>query len=112
MPARPNHHQAPVVLALALLLCGANIHANGLVTEQTNLNLILRQLDAIDRLARSSQALPAEDGVRYTFDYPRFNAEIDLIRQGIKTYQAPARAQPRHPPELTGHYLREADRKP
>ncbi len=110
MPASISQHLAP--LMLALLFCGTKAQASPPISEQTNLNLILRQLDTIDRITRSSESLPAEDGSRYTFDYPRLRAEIELIRQGIKAYQSPARAQPRHPPELTGHYLREAIEKP
>ncbi|WP_349970769.1 RAQPRD family integrative conjugative element protein [Pseudomonas caspiana] len=112
MPALPHQHRTPFILALALFLCALNTLADSSVTEQTNLNLILRQLDTIDRITRSSESLPAEDGSRYTVDYPRLTEEIELIRQGIKAYQSPARAQPRQPPELTGHYLREAGHKP
>ncbi|WP_349970777.1 RAQPRD family integrative conjugative element protein [Pseudomonas caspiana] len=107
MSAWIEQYRARFFLVLALLVWGANIHANTSIEEATNLNLILRQLDSIDRITRSSESLPTEDG-RYTFDYPRLSAEIELIRQGIKAYQSPARAQPRHPTELTGHYLREA----
>lgn len=117
MPAPRTHsflreNIVPLALASLLIICGTNTQAGSAVTEQTSLELILRQLDAIDRIARSSAALPIEDGARYAFDYPRFTAEIELIRDGIKAYQSPARAQPRHPPELTGHYLRQADRQP
>ncbi|WP_095101695.1 RAQPRD family integrative conjugative element protein [Pseudomonas sp. Irchel 3A5] len=110
MPTSISHHLAP--LMLALLFCFSNTQANSPISEQTNLSLILRQLNTIDRITRSSESLPVEDGSRYTFDYPRLSAEIELIRQGIKAYQSPTRAQPRHPPELTGHYLREATDKP
>jgi RAQPRD family integrative conjugative element protein len=112
MPALLNQRPTPFILALAILLCASSAQANPLISEQTNLNLILRQLDTIDRITRSSESIPPEDGSRYTFDYPRLSAEIELIRQGIKAYQSPSRAQPRHPPELTGHYLREAGGKP
>lgn len=96
----------PIILATTLLLCGLNTQADSPASESTNLELILRQLNAIERIALTSQALPVQDEARYTFDYPRLIAEIDLIRQGIKTYQTPIRAQPRLPPELTGHYTR------
>ncbi|MCD5986485.1 hypothetical protein KDX30_01090 [Pseudomonas sp. CDFA 553] len=110
MRASISQHLAPFMLAF--LFSVSNTQADSQISEQTNLNLILRQLDTIDRITRSSESLPAEDGSRYTFDYPRLSAEIELIRQGIKAYQSPARAQPRHPAELTGHYLREAEHKP
>ncbi|MCD5976770.1 integrative conjugative element protein, RAQPRD family [Pseudomonas quasicaspiana] len=112
MISQTNQYQPQFLLALTIFLCGTGSQASPAISEQTNLNLILRQLDTIDRITRSSESLPPEDGSRYTFDYPRLSAEIELIRQGIKAYQSPARAQPRHPPELTGHYLREAPDKP
>lgn len=105
-PQSSNPHWLPITLAIAILICGATTQADSPASEPTNLHLILRQLDAIERLARSSEALPVPDDARYTFDYPRLIAELDLIRQGIKAYQTPIRAQPRTPPELTGHYTR------
>ncbi len=99
-------HKLPITLSVVLLLCGINTQADSPASEATNLHLILRQLDTIERIARTSQALPPPEDARYSFDYPRFIAEIELIRQGIKAYQTPTRAQPRTPPELTGHYTR------
>lgn len=101
-----NPSWVPIALATTLLLCGLNTQADSPASESTNLELILRQLNAIERVALSSQAQPIQDEARYAFDYPRLIAEIDLIRQGIKAYQTPIRAQPRLPPELTGHYTR------
>jgi RAQPRD family integrative conjugative element protein len=110
---QPSSHitqnQVPFLLALALVLCGTNSQADSPISEQTNLTLILRQLDTIDRITHSSAALPTEDNARYSFDYPRLTAEIELIRQGIKAYQSPTRTQPRTPAELTGNYSRPAD---
>jgi RAQPRD family integrative conjugative element protein len=112
-PIQPkNQHVLPFAMALVLILCCINTQADSPVSESTNLELILRQLDAIDRIARASEALPVQDGARYFFDYPRFAAEIELMRQGIKAYQTPIRAQPRQAPELTGHYLRQGKSAP
>ena len=33
-----------------------------------------------------------EDGARYAFDYSRFTAEIELIREGIKAQRSPTPA--------------------
>jgi RAQPRD family integrative conjugative element protein len=82
----------PLALASLLVICGTNTQAGSPVTEQTSLELILRQLDTIDRISRSSAALPIEDGARYTFDYSRFTAEIELIREGIKAQRSPTPA--------------------
>lgn len=103
-------HRVPLALALALSLCLVETQASPPPSEQTSLELILRQLDTIDRIAQSSEALPTEDGARYFFDYSRLANDLNLIRQGIKAYQTPSRAQPRQPPELTGHYTRQGDR--
>lgn len=111
-PSSKNQHLLPFTLALVLVLCGFNTQANSSASESTNLELILRQLDAIDRIARASEALPVQDGARYYFDYARLASEVELMRQGIRAYQTPIRAQPRQAPELTGHYLRQEKRAP
>ncbi|WP_240160255.1 RAQPRD family integrative conjugative element protein [Pseudomonas proteolytica] len=72
--------------------------------EHQQLSLILRQLDSLGRLAASRDASVIDPSARYSFDYPRLSADIDLMRQGINGYLTPSRAQPRNPPELTGHY--------
>lgn len=93
-PSITNRNWLLIALATTLLLCGRNTQADSPASESTNLKLILRQLNAIERVALTSQARPVQDEARYTFDYPRLIAEIDLIRQGIKAYQTPIRAQP------------------
>lgn len=111
-PSLIKKNQVPLALALILTICSTTTQADAPISEKTNLTLILRQLDTIDRITRSSAALPTEDNARYSFDYPRLTAEIELIRQGIKAFQSPTRAQPRTPPELTGNYSRPADPQP
>lgn len=105
--SRTHQHLVPFLLALTLFLCGFNTRADSPASEATNLELIVRQLDAIDRLVRTSETLPTADNARYFFDYSRLTAEVELIRQGIKAYQTPSRAHPRMPPDLTGHYTRQ-----
>lgn len=80
--------------------------------EHQQLSLILRQLDSSSRLAASRNALVIDPGARYSFDYPRLSADIELIRQGINSYITPSRTQPRDPPELTGHYTRSSASHP
>ncbi|PFG25104.1 RAQPRD family integrative conjugative element protein [Pseudomonas lurida] len=72
--------------------------------EHQQLSLMLRQLDYLGRLAASPDTFLIDPSARYTFDYPRFSADINLMRQGINEYLTPSRAQPRNPPKLTGHY--------
>lgn len=79
--------------------------------EQQRLALVLRQLDAAARIS-VTKASVTDPTDRYTFDYARLSADIELIRQGINGYLTPARAQPRNPSELTGHYTRSTQDQP
>lgn len=98
----------------ALLACSiassAAAYAAG--DEHQQLSLILRQLDSLSRLAASRDAFVIDPSARYSFDYSRLSDDIDLIRQGINGYITPSRAQPRNPPDLTGHYTRSSASKP
>ncbi len=73
--------------------------------KRQRLALVLRQLDAAVRISAPNAAV-TDPTDRYTFDYDRLSTDLDLIRQGINGYLTPSRAQPRNPPELTGHYTR------
>ena len=86
--------------------------ASSTTDEHQRLALILRQLEAADLLSSSSGSNAIDSNFRYTFDYARLLADIDLIRQGINGYLTPSRAQPRNPPELTGHYTRSGQTQP
>jgi len=80
--------------------------------EHQQFSLILRQLDSLSRQAASRDRFVIDPSARYSFDYPRLSSDIDLIRQGINGYITPSRAQPRNPPELTGHYIRQSASHP
>ena len=68
-------------------------------------SLIQQQLDIIERLAtRAKAARTLEPNERYRFDYPRLTEDIQRIRQGMRNYLSPSRAQPRDPDELVGDY--------
>ncbi len=98
----------------ALLTCCAASYAVAYAAgdEHQQLSLILRQLDSLSRLAASRDASVIDPSARYSFDYPRLSADIDLMRQGINGYLTPSRAQPRDPPELTGRYTRSSTTQP
>lgn len=97
----------------ALLACSiASAAAYAAGDEHQQLSLILRQLDSLSRLSASHDASVIDPSARYSFDYPRLSADIDLMRQGINGYLTPSRAQPRNPPELTGHYTRSSASQP
>ncbi|MGY2373253.1 integrative conjugative element protein, RAQPRD family [Pseudomonas sp. SDO524_S393] len=98
----------PTSVFRCLLLSLAIVHGSSYAAsahEQDQLSLIQRQLDPIERLAtRAEVASTAEPGDRYRFDYPRLSQDIQRIRQGIRGYLSPSRAQPRDPAELVGDY--------
>ena len=91
-----------------LLLSLAIVHGSGYAAsahEQEQLSLIQQQLDIIERLAtRAKAARTLEPNERYRFDYPRLTEDIQRIRQGMRNYLSPSRAQPRDPDELVGDY--------
>ncbi|GEM_PF-187399 len=92
-----------VMLGLAL----GPAHAAGTASEQANVDVMIRQLNAVEAVARRSAELPSDSGSRYRLDYNRLAADIARIRQGLQDYLAPSRAQPRDAAELSGHYQRE-----
>ncbi|MCQ2036643.1 MULTISPECIES: RAQPRD family integrative conjugative element protein [Stutzerimonas] len=102
---------APLLVASALLLsplCSAAATAD----EQANLELILRQLSMIEKVAQKSVDRPAPEGGRYHFDYQRLLEDLGQVRTGIQGYLSPTRAQPRDPGQLSGHYTRTGSDKP
>lgn len=100
--------------AATLVVCCSTIYASAppYGDEPQRLALIIRQLDAAARLSSTSTVVVTDPNTRYTFNYARLSADLDLLRQGINDYLTPSRAQPRTPPELTGHYTRSAQDQP
>ncbi|WP_282357161.1 RAQPRD family integrative conjugative element protein [Pseudomonas sp. PS01303] len=91
-------------LLLSLAIVHSSSHAAS-AHEQTQLSLMLQQLDTIERLTtRAEVDNAAEPNERYRFDYPRLTQDIQRIRQGVQGYLSPSRAQPRDPAELVGDY--------
>jgi RAQPRD family integrative conjugative element protein len=92
------------VRCLLLVLCAVTGTTSVVASqENTELSLILQQLDTIEALiqrAGSSQT-PID---RYRFDYTRLTQDLQRIRQGVRGYLSPSRAQPRDPGELLGDY--------
>src|SRR6185437_15197673 len=81
-------------------------HAADAASERADLAVIIRELNLIDRLGASAQAVAPEKS-RYHFDYPRFHADITRVRAGIQGYLTPPRAQPRDLAALNGAYREE-----
>lgn len=99
-------------LAVSAFLLSPLCSAAGTADEQANLELVLRQLSMIEKVAQKSADLPAQDGGRYHFDYQRLLEDLGQVRSGIQTYLSPSRAQPRDPGQLSGHYTRTGSDRP
>ena len=102
-------------LACHIALAGFTLpiaHASAAsASEQSNLAIMIRQLNTLEDTAQRSAQLTDEPGKRYYFDYPRLTRDIERIRLGLENYLTPSRAQPRDPVELSGSYSTEG-RKP
>lgn len=78
------------------------------LTEREELALTLNQLAQIEAsLHRAQQSARTGINERYYFDYPRIHGDITTLRNGIKHYLSPARAQPRDMTTLAGQYRQE-----
>ncbi|ELN8035921.1 conjugal transfer protein [Salmonella enterica] len=78
------------------------------LTEREELTLSLNQLTQIEAsLHRAQQSARTGLNERYYFDYPRIHSDITILRNGIKHYLTPARAQPRDMATLTEQYRQE-----
>lgn len=91
------------VLMLTVIAFHSDCFAAG--EHEQQLSLLIRQLDTLDTLVlRASRDEAPESNTRYRFDYPRLTQDIQRIRQGVKNYLSPSRAQPRDSTELVGEY--------
>ena len=90
----------------SLLICLAALPAVAQESrERSDLGLVQRQFTAIEQLADRAESGSADAaGTRYRFDYPRFTADLERIREGIHKYLSPSRAQPADQVEMTGQY--------
>lgn len=75
--------------------------------EHTNIETMIRQLNALEDTARRSAKFTDEPGRRFYLDYQRLTGDIKRIRQGLESYLTPSRAQPRDPVEIFGSYTRQ-----
>ncbi|WP_070095625.1 RAQPRD family integrative conjugative element protein [Pseudomonas sp. NBRC 111139] len=93
-----------------LVICLATLPAVAQESrERSDLGLVQRQFIAIDQLAERAESSSDDAvGTRYRFDYPRFAADLERVREGIQEYLSPSRAQPADLVELAGQYRAEA----
>lgn len=76
--------------------------------EHARLAAALRQLDSIERIVAQQAVQPLDESSRYHFDYARLAADLQRVRNGIRDYLTPTRAQPRDPALLLGDYRQSA----
>jgi RAQPRD family integrative conjugative element protein len=114
MRHRLRHRSPALWILLITFALGVAVAtwADETTTEEGRLAALIRQLDAIDRLAQQSAEAAALQGTRYHFDYARLHADIARIRAGVEDYLSPIRAQPRDPQSLSGQYRRDEDIEP
>ncbi|AMB86021.1 conjugal transfer protein [Pseudomonas agarici] len=102
--------------ASLIALLGQGLHlphaAAASASEQANLEVMIRQLNALEDTARRSAQVADEPGKRYFFDYQRFAIDIESIRHGLEGYLTPSRAQPRDPTDISGNYTLNGGHKP
>ncbi|MCK3840073.1 raqprd family integrative conjugative element protein [Pseudomonas sp. NCIMB 10586] len=101
-----------VVGAALIMLAPTVVCAAGESLQRTQLALVLRQLDAIERMAQYSRSQPLSTPARYHFDYSRLHQDVQRVRQGIQDYLTPPRAQPRDAVELIGDYREQQETTP
>lgn len=105
-----GHHRTLVSsftgLLAVLLGTQASLAADS-PSEQTQLAIVVRQLDMLDRMAAHGANLPRDDESRFHFDYAGLQGDIARIRAGINQYLSPQRAQPRDLVPLKGDYSQE-----
>ncbi|HAE7081047.1 TPA_asm: conjugal transfer protein [Salmonella enterica subsp. salamae serovar 42:z:1,5] len=94
------------ILTIALFFTTVTLAAP--LTEREELTLSLNQLNQIEAsLHRAQQSARTGINERYYFDYPRIHSDITILRNGIKHYLTPARAQPRDVMTMVGQYREE-----
>ncbi|EAU6968572.1 conjugal transfer protein [Salmonella enterica] len=96
------------LLSFLILLFGGSSALAAPLTEREELTLTLNQLNQIEAsLHRAQQSASTGINERYYFDYPRIHSDITILRNGIKHYLTPARAQPRDVMTMVGQYREE-----
>ncbi|HCF5435879.1 hypothetical protein CQW32_20415 [Pseudomonas putida] len=109
-PSSANGHHPPGFVFVLMLGLGLTSHAGAddSTPEHARLAAALRQLDSIERLVAQQAVQPLDESSRYHFDYARLAADLQRVRNGIRDYLTPTRAQPRDPALLLGDYRQSA----
>lgn len=116
LPAIRSTSSRVHICLTAVLVCtpllSSQTNAAGTASEQANVEVMIRQLNALEAVAQHSAELPNEAAQRYHLDYPRLAGDLARIRKGLQDYLSPSRAQPRDPAEISGHYNVSGDNTP
>lgn len=111
-----KQYPAPAALSLRIFPAGLIVvlgtctqvetgHAAS-ASERTNVEVMIRQLNALEDTAHRSAQVANEPGQRFFLDYERLAGDIGRIRHGLENYLSPSRAQPRDPVEIAGSYIK------
>ncbi|QXI26261.1 RAQPRD family integrative conjugative element protein [Pseudomonas vanderleydeniana] len=109
MPLTMRHLR---LIALSASFSADRVQAQPTDQERAHLEGLLRQLEVVMQQVQASAALPTDEQARYTFDYSRLSAELELVRQGIVEHLTPSRVQPSDLSELTGDYTQKTNPSP
>ena len=96
-------------LAAALFAGSASGWTQVADPEREQLQLLVHQIELMERTARQAASVSNTAATRYRFDYQRLLDDIARVRSGIQDYLTPQRAQPRDTAALHGDYTRERD---
>ncbi|WP_447759544.1 integrative conjugative element protein, RAQPRD family [Pseudomonas moraviensis] len=103
----PQRLLTPTVYLMAVL-APATSFGNAVTEEPALLAAMLRELNAIDRLATSPLAVSEQGLRRHHFDYHRLRADVQIVSAGIQQYLSPQRALPRDDVAIQGDYRDQA----
>ncbi|WP_350310354.1 RAQPRD family integrative conjugative element protein [Pseudomonas sp. lyk4-TYG-107] len=78
--------------------------AQELSKETIRLATLIRELNAIDRIASLGDTVKDLESQRYHFNYTRLRTDIQRVRTGIEQHLSPQRAAPRDVISLHGNY--------
>jgi RAQPRD family integrative conjugative element protein len=78
--------------------------AHVLAEENVRLATLIRELNAIERIATTGDTVLDLNTSRYHFNYSRLRADIHRVRTGIQQYLSPQRAAPRDDIALHASY--------
>lgn len=102
----------PCLWTALLLVTSSSTSAVDGLHERTQLSLLIRHLETLERIAEQGRASPLNSQSRYHFDYSRLLEDLVRVRTGVQHYLTPQRAQPRDAVLILGNYQNEQEPAP